>query len=116
MRKKMKIKDELKTKISIDNVKYSIDAFEQSDFSDKKMRVYLFPKNESVFENLLSRRARNKSLWRKMTLQILEKFGYNDVKISFSQRAGCQCGCSPGFIVDVKNGKELFITYNRVKK
>jgi len=36
--------------------------------------------------------------------------------MTFSQTAGCQCGCSPGFIVNEKNGKELFITYNQVKK
>jgi len=112
----MKHKDELKTKISIDKAKYSINSHEQSDLSNKKMRVYLFPKRESVFENYLGRWARDKKLWRKIALQIMEKFGYKDIKISFSQYAGCRCGCSPGFIADIKNGKELFITYNQVKR
>jgi hypothetical protein len=112
-------KDKLKVKVSIDGMKFSTISHQQIDLSampDKKMRVYLFRKRETVWQNLKNRRNRDRSLWRKMTLQIMEKFGYDNVEMTFSQKAGCQCGCSPGFIVNKKNGKELFITYNQVKK
>ena len=32
---------------------------------------------------------------------------YPDSKIAFSQKAGCSCGCSPGFYVKDATGKSL---------
>lgn len=32
---------------------------------------------------------------------------YPDSKITFSQKAGCHCGCSPGFYVKDASGKSL---------
>lgn len=31
---------------------------------------------------------------------LAEKYGVEDVKVRFSAKAGCRCGCSPGFIVE----------------
>ena len=115
----MKKNYELKMKVSIDGMKFSTISHQNHQEFDspiRKMRVYLFPKKESVWENFENRRSRDRSLWRKIALQIMDKYGYSNTNMVFSQKAGCQCGCSPGFIVDVKNGKELFITYNQVKK
>lgn len=80
------------------------------------MRVYLFPVKETVMENLMNRRMRPVDIWRKISHQTLDKFGYKNIKLTFSQKAGCPCGCSPGFIANVKNGKEVFIDYQMVKK
>ena len=109
-------KDELKVKVSVDGIKFSTTSHEQFEKPGRKLRVYLFPKRETLLENLAERRNRCRSVWRKIALQVMDKHGYTNTKMVFSQTAGCQCGCSPGFIVDEKNGKELFITYNQVKK
>lgn len=110
-------KENFKIKVSVDGMKFSTVSHENFDLHFKKMRVYLFPKKETGWENFNNRRNRDRSLWRKITLQVMEKmYGYKNVKMVFSQKAGCHCGCSPGFIVEQKNGKELFITYNQVKK
>ncbi len=31
--------------------------------------------------------------------EVLKRMGCPDAKVSWSQKAGCSCGCSPGFIV-----------------
>jgi hypothetical protein len=111
------MKDGTDFKISIDKQTVKISARE--DYAERygnKMRVYLFPVKETVMENLMNRRMRPVNVWRKIALQTLNKFGYKDVKLTFSQFAGCKCGCSPGFIANVKNGKEVFIDYQMVKK
>lgn len=65
---------------------------------DKKTRVYVWPDGESVFENLLDRHDRPVQLFRQVTREALEALGYEGVRLSWSQRAGCSCPCSPGFI------------------
>ena len=114
----MKQKD-TKLKVSVDGMKFNTTSYEDYDYGSlrsKKMRVYLFPHGETLEENLERRRNRDVKLWRKIALQVMEKFGYHNVQMIFSQYAGCQCGCSPGFIVEERNGKELFIDYKQVKK
>ena len=71
-------------------------------YSDRatKGRVYVWPANESVLENLVNRHSRPIKLYRKAALQALADLGITDVKLSWSQRAGCSCPCSPGFIAD----------------
>ncbi|MFA6569977.1 MAG: hypothetical protein WCT77_01935 [Bacteroidota bacterium] len=103
-------------KISIDSKKVKLSAREDYCEPGRKLRIYLFPAKETVWENFNNRRQRPRDLWRKIALQTLEKFGYNDLKIVFSQKAGCTCGCSPGFIANVKNGKEIFIDYTLLKR
>ena len=107
---------ELNKTIKIDGQKYKIGAsFIRDGARDRKMRIYLFPQDETVIENFKERRNRDKKLWRKISLQVLEAFKYTNVKIVFGQNVGCSCGCSPGFITDMKNGQELFIDYKKVK-
>jgi len=36
---------------------------------------------------------------RKVLRAVLKALGEEDVKDSFSRKAGCKCGCSPGFIL-----------------
>lgn len=65
-------------------------------------RLYVWPEDETVFENLLAgRRSRPVELYRKLLPEILERFGLpEDTKATWSQKAGCSCGCSPGFILN----------------
>lgn len=71
-------------------------------------------------ENFNNRRKHPLSLYRKSALKALDKLEIDRSKLSvkWSQKAGCRCGCSPGFIVDgwdsTLDGKNLYvtITYN----
>lgn len=41
---------------------------------------------------------------------ILAELGIENARVRFSQKAGCGCGCSPGFIVDGFTGRDIFAT------
>jgi hypothetical protein len=108
--------NDMKLKLSIDGMKFNTTSHIQHyGMSHKKMRIYLFPKNETIRENIENRRNRDRNLWRKITLQIMKEYGFQNIEMTFSQKAGCACGCSPGFIVDIKNGLEMFINYKQLK-
>ena len=77
-------------------------------------RLYFFPQGESVMDNLRNRRTRPHNVYRTFIPAALDllraksntEADYKMVeawmkpeKISWSQRAGCSCPCSPGFIV-----------------
>lgn len=84
----------------------------------KKPRIFIFPPEYTAIENLFNRRNRPYQEWRKFIPKALrmiskkEKLSIpSDVKARWSQKAGCSCGCSPGFILDCEpNGKNIFVT------
>lgn len=67
-----------------------------------KPRVYVWPAGETIMENLINRRDRPLREFRSIMHTGLNKIGVDTAKldIKWSQKAGCPCGCSPGFIVD----------------
>lgn len=78
---------------------------------DKKARVYIFPKGESVWDNLMNRHSRPATVYKKEVIpHVLTAMGLaSDTKVRWSQTAGCGCGCSPGFIIDSVLGTEVFV-------
>lgn len=76
----------------------------------KYMRVYVWP-SETVLEQLFSRRNRPVSEYRKNILpEVLKSQGLPaDTKIKWSQTAGCQCGCSPGFVLSVESRNDIHV-------
>ena len=68
-------------------------------------RIYFWPA-ESVQENLENRRVRPYTECKKLIPYVLEmaQIGhfrfFHNVTARWSQKAGCACGCSPGFILD----------------
>jgi len=68
-----------------------------------KSRIYFWPKGENILENLENRRTRPYNEYRRLLPNVLQAVGVEDGKnldIRWSQKAGCGCGCSPGFIVN----------------
>jgi len=67
----------------------------------KKARVFVWASEEfNVLEDLANRTRRPHQIWKPLVLKILEQVGISDVKLRWSQRAGCSCPCSPGFIIE----------------
>ena len=81
-----------------------------------KPRIYFFVKNETLLENMEVRRSRPYNEYRKLLNEAFTIHGIdsNNIKVNWSQKAGCSCGCSPGFICqgfDEKlYGKDMFVT------
>lgn len=78
-----------------------------------RSRVHVFQDKESVLGNLENRRSRPSKLYKEVVLQ---QYPELKGKLSWSQTAGCSCGCSPGFIVnetlrdEAHNPIDLYIT------
>jgi len=80
--------------------------------ASKATRVYVWPKGETILENLENRRERPYTVYRKEVIPaVLAKLGLpSDTKVRWSQYAGCSCPCSPGFIIDADRGKFVSVT------
>jgi len=76
---------------------------------NSKPRLYVDITDESIMENLMNRRSRPINVYRKLAYQALEQIGYTkeDVKLNWSQYAGCSCPCSPGFIATFSDRRML---------
>lgn len=77
-----------------------------------RARLYVWPENESVLENLVvGRFTRPVKLLRAALPAILEATGLPaKTKARWSQYAGCSCPCSPGFVLDAKPGFDIHAT------
>lgn len=82
-----------------------------------KGRVYFFIKDEKLHENLERRHGRPYNEYRKLLPEVFMKVGFTPIvaqaltsSSKWSQKAGCGCGCSPGFITaNLRNGESIFV-------
>lgn len=65
---------------------------------NSKPRVYVSPKGETVLENFAKRTERPITTYRHAAKQALKELGIEG-QLRWSQKAGCSCGCSPGFVL-----------------
>jgi hypothetical protein len=73
-----------------------------------KSRLYFFVE-ETILENLQKRHCRPYSEYRQLIPKIFKKLKIPiNTKAKWSQKAGCNCGCSPGFILD-HYGEDIFV-------
>lgn len=66
------------------------------------VRVYVWVEGENMLENFANRFDRPTKLYRKALPIAFDKLGINPDEIDrivWSQKAGCGCGCSPGFVL-----------------
>ena len=79
-----------------------------------KARIYFSIEGRSVLDNLLDRGNEPHSIVKPFVVPMaLEAMGFPaDTKVAWSRTAGCQCGCSPAFIVNAPNpmGYEVWAT------
>ena len=78
---------------------------------ERKVRgvIYVNVKNETIMQNLMERKSRPHAEYRKLMPAAFEQMKADgllppnveakDVKMVWSQYAGCSCPCSPGFVV-----------------
>ncbi len=83
---------------------------EKCDFIPGKTRVYWWYRGDKELDT-----AGVKTL-KEAVVKIVNGMGKEKIKvkdIKFDVYAGCACGCSPGFIVPVRNGKDIFINISK---
>jgi hypothetical protein len=81
-----------------------------------KARMYFWPEKETILENLLNRHDRPHLEYKKLIKLALVEAGIElsqakSTKARWSQRAGCSCPCSPGFILSELYGRDFHVTY-----
>jgi len=78
----------------------------------KQTRIYVWPKGETIMQNLMNRKQREHTVYKKEVIPgVLEAMGLPaDTKVRWSQYAGCSCPCSPGFIVDGDSRRDVHVT------
>lgn len=82
-----------------------------------KTRVYFFIKDENMLDNLFDRHFRPHKEYRKLLPEVLAKAGIvTNEPIRWSQKAGCSCPCSPGFILGDSYGKTVYVTITGGRK
>lgn len=69
---------------------------------ESKPRLYISPVGETILDNLVNRHSRPKDIYKKLLPEIFKQAGLpEDTKAYWSQKAGCSCPCSPGFILQL---------------
>lgn len=80
-----------------------------------KGRIYFFRIGEKPAEDLLTgaRWNRPHKEFRKHLCEIWRRLQIDPFAVHWSQKAGCSCGCSPGFISEAPalRGKDVFVDY-----
>lgn len=63
--------------------------------------MYVFHTNEDIVDNLFNRHNRPNVQYREQILpEVCKSLDIpNNVKFTWSQKAGCKCPCSPGFLI-----------------
>lgn len=70
----------------------------------EKAVLFVFPQSENGVENFIYRATRPVKLYRSLLPEIYKKLGIPaDTKARWSDKAGCSCPCSPGFILNHEN-------------
>src|SRR4051812_49149160 len=64
-----------------------------------KPRLYVSLEGEGVLDDFANRFDRPVRAYRPFAEAALRQLGIDYEKLAWSQKAGCSCGCSPGFIV-----------------
>ena len=72
-----------------------------------KPRLYVWLDRETLGDNLVNRTTRPHKLYRKHLAEMFNQLGLPaETKARWLQTAGCSCGCSPGFVLDLPNDFE----------
>lgn len=72
----------------------------QKETPNGKTRVFVSIEGESMWDDFERRTSRPHTLWAQPIKDALIRAGFPaDVKLRWSQKAGCSCPCSPAFFV-----------------
>lgn len=80
------------------------------DVPSGKSVVYVSVEGESLWDTIAARGNRPHTAWRPYVEEALREYGFNFTKLTWSNKAGCSCPCSPGFIVtEGTHGHDIWV-------
>lgn len=91
----------------------------------KKDKIFIFPEGENLIENIINRHSRPHNIYRKEIIPLMLKklkkeftkwhYQLQNTKWKWDQKAGCSCGCSPGFVGDTDFQMGIYVTIKEKK-
>lgn len=107
-------------KILISDIKISTSENRTGEPYKWKDKIYLWPKNETILENLVNRRNRPTDFYKKEVLpELFREIAATQPdmantlrsrKWGWRQKCGCTCPCSPGFVSNTDSGITVHAT------
>jgi hypothetical protein len=83
----------------------------------KSGTVYFSHADENMLENFGNRVARPTDLYKTFLPKVRQELGIPEsTRFVWSQRAGCRCGCSPGFVCKELRGQDVWVTLTGAPK
>jgi hypothetical protein len=103
----------------IDNLKTR--PFENGEFTKRCPIVYFHKKDESILTNLFQRHYRPHQEYQKLLPQVYKQLSFpSGVEADWNQYAGCDCPCSPGFLLtfpdDFSYQQDIVVTVTLAKE
>lgn len=89
--------------------KWNSDRRDKNQFLNRQTNVYVHIKNEDITDEMMNRRTRPYTQWKKNLMPLAAKLIFEETglimssEISWSQKLGCSCPCSPGFKTSMKH-------------
>lgn len=106
--------------------------FKDEEDSSKKTRIYISVNDETILDNLKNRCVRPYNEYKKIMPEIIDAINESilkndeisdiycinkeEVKVRWSQYAGCSCPCSPGFIIEGHLRLNIWVTLDNGNK
>ena len=89
-------------------------SISKSDNNDKKPDrsiIYIFINSPTVMKEIQEKKDKYQNVIRKEVLPTVFKKAKMplNTRVIWSDKAGCSCGCSPGFLITGYNGMDIFV-------
>jgi hypothetical protein len=91
------------TTVNIEGQPVEVILVEREKRGNTRVHVFVEEGTETMLDNLMNRGSRPVEQWRVLATRTMRELGLDPqeayLKLRWSQKAGCSCGCSPGFIM-----------------
>lgn len=89
--------------VTVDGREVQVLYVEREKAGRSRVHVFVEAGTETVLDDLMNRRSRPTAEWRVLATRAFRELGYEPeavyAELRWSQKAGCSCGCSPGFVM-----------------
>lgn len=89
--------------VKVDGKPVEVILVERERKGNSRVHVFVEEGTETVLDDLMNRRNRPVEQWRTLATRTFRELGLDPeaayLALRWSQKAGCNCGCSPGFVM-----------------
>jgi hypothetical protein len=92
-------------------ISVSIDKSDENDEKPDRSIIYIFINSPTVMKEIQAKTDKYQNVFRKEVLPtVFQKSKLPlDTKVVWSDKAGCSCGCSPGFLITGHKGMDIHV-------